>query len=562
MNKKVIVNVASYRRLDSLVRSLKSIYNQCDLINVCLNDYDGDMPDFLLSPKINLVLTDNSKGDAFKFLFLSSSDGYFFTIDDDLIYPPNYVEYMIKKCQEYDNKKIITLHGRSFNKFPIESYYKSANKRFYFFDNQINDEVLQFGGTGVMCFHTDLLKVSIEEFLYPNMADVWIGKFAKERNIEIVGVKHDKNFIQQIKHKETIFDTQSKGDEIQTKIVNDTFTNKNKTELSIIMPTFNNVEFIDEALNSIVKSSKNHKIEILVGIDSCEKTLDHVKSNNYPDFISFHYFDTNIGPYIIKNTLSQISKSENLLFFDSDDVMVVNMIETIINELKNYTCIKPRYRDFGGKSLGGSKYGEGVFGIKKDIFLKMNGFEPWRVAADSDFMGRLYKTNTRLLHTPNVLFNRRVHPDSLTNRTDTGMRSQLRSNYAKISREKKGHGNPDKLNIRSYTIIDNSFKKPSYLENLENSQEKKNQLIITNVLNKLPKEIVTTEVKKDKIKNTTHNPLFDILKKNISVEEKDETTKRRNEVIEIKNKSRQEINREVFKVKPNRRKDLPNIRLK
>ena len=106
MKENIIVNVASFNRTESLILSLKSIYNQCDIINVCLNNHKGEIPDFLFSPKINLTLTDNSKGDAFKFKFLEESEGYFFTIDDDLIYPINYVEYMINKCKEHKNKKI------------------------------------------------------------------------------------------------------------------------------------------------------------------------------------------------------------------------------------------------------------------------------------------------------------------------------------------------------------------------------------------------------------------------------------------------------------------------
>jgi hypothetical protein len=66
---------------------------------------DDDIPSILYHNKINLYFSDNSKGDAFKFYRLMESDGYFLTVDDDLIYPPNYVEYMIAKCKEYGNTR-------------------------------------------------------------------------------------------------------------------------------------------------------------------------------------------------------------------------------------------------------------------------------------------------------------------------------------------------------------------------------------------------------------------------------------------------------------------------
>ena len=561
---KVVVNIASYNRINSLINTLTSIYEQCDEINVCLNDYTGEIPEFLLSPKINLTFTDNSKGDAFKFLHLGTEDCYFLTIDDDIVYPSNYVEYMVSKCKFYNNKSIITLHGRSFKTFPIKSYYNSANERFYFFQDLNKDVEVQFGGTGVMCFHSSILKKNIDDFLYPNMADVWIGKFANDNNIKIMCVEHSGKYLKSIEQKETIFDNYKKNDSIQTTVVNQTFLNKKDVELSVVMPTFNNVNFIDETINSIIKSGIDRKIEILIGIDACEKTLKHIKTKNYPEFVKFYFFSENNGPYLIKNSLSKIAESDKLLFFDTDDVMNDIMINVIIDELTKNICVKPRYRDFGGQSLGGSKYGEGVFGIKKDVFLTMNGFENWRVAADSDFMGRLYKMKPKILHTKDVMFKRRVHSESLTNRKDTGMSSALRSNYARISKQKKGHGNPNELSVFPFSKVDLVFFKTERKKEEINLHSIKNQKLISVVFDKIPKKINTEPEKTKKQHKITDNPIFGMLKKNIVVNntEKEKITQQRNEIIEIKNKTRKEINQEVFKVKPNRRKDLPNIRLK
>jgi glycosyltransferase involved in cell wall biosynthesis len=561
---KVVVNIASYNRINSLINTLTSIYEQCDEINVCLNDYTGEIPEFLLSPKINLTFTDNSKGDAFKFLHLGVENCYFLTIDDDIVYPPNYVEYMISKCKFYNNKSIITLHGRNFKTFPIKSYYNSANERFYFFQDLNKDVEVQFGGTGVMCFHSSILKKNIDDFLYPNMADVWIGKFANENNIKIMCVEHSGRYLKSIEQKETIFDNYKKNDSIQTTIVNQTFLKKKDVELSIVMPTFNNVNFIDETINSIIKSGIDRKIEILIGIDACEKTLKHIKTKNYPEFVKFYFFSENNGPYVIKNSLSKIAESDKLLFFDTDDVMNDIMINVIIDELSKNICVKPRYKDFGGQSLGGSKYGEGVFGIKKEVFLTMNGFENWRVAADSDFMGRLYKMRPKILYTKDVMFKRRVHPESLTNRKDTGMSSALRSNYARISKQKKGHGNPNELSVFPFSKVDLVFFKTERKEEEINLHSIKNQKLISVVFDKIPKKINTEPEKTKKQHKITDNPIFNMLKKNIVANdsEKEKITQQRNNIIEIKNKTRQEINKEVFKTKPNRRKDLPNIRIK
>jgi len=558
---KIVVNISSYNRINSLLNTLTSIYNQCDEINVCLNDYNGEIPEFLLSPKINLTFTDNSKGDAFKFLHLGKENCYYLTIDDDIVYPPNYVEYMVSKCKFYKNKSIITLHGRNFKTFPIKSYYNSANERFYFFQDLNKDVGVQFGGTGVMCFHSSILKKNIDDFLYPNMADVWIGKFANENNIKIICVEHSGNYLKSIEQKETIFDNYKKNDSIQTTIVNQTFLNKKDIELSVVMPTFNNVNFIDETINSVIKSSIDKKIEILIGIDDCEKTLTHIKTKNYPEFVNFYFFSKNNGPYIIKNSLSKIAKSDKLLFFDTDDIMNDSMINVIIDELSKNICVKPKYIDFGGQSLRGSKYGEGVFGIKKNVFLTMNGFENWRVAADSDFMGRLYKMKPKILHTKDVMFKRRVHPESLTNRKDTGMSSALRANYARISKQKKGHGNPNELSVFPFSKIDLVFFKTERKKEEEViSHSIKNQKLISDVFNKIPKKINTEPENIKKQRVVSDNPLFNLLKNKEKVTEVNRVTEQRKNIEQIKQKTKRQINEEFNPPKPNRRLDLPRLR--
>jgi hypothetical protein len=139
------------------------------------------------------------------------------------------------------------------------------------------------------------------------------------------------------------------------------------------------------------------------------------------------------------------------------------MLDTLLSEVDNsldkYDCVKPKFlnfKDYKGNrnfSSDGSLYGEGVFGIKKEIFLNMNGFEGWKVAADSDFMGRIYKFNKKINLTSDVLFHRRLHNKSLTRRKDTGYASQMRADYFKISKNKKGGVVLDEMKMGDYQVL-------------------------------------------------------------------------------------------------------------
>lgn len=291
-----------------------------------------------------------------------------------------------------------------------------------------------------------------------------------------------------------------------TKVVED-------KDLSIIVPTFDVVEYLDECLESILNSVKNLNCEILVGIDACQKTLNHVKSKTYDERIVFTFFDKNIGPYIIKNSLSKIAKSKNILFFDSDDIMNENMILDIHNKLNDNIFIKPMYLDFKTgenyksiKSTKGNGYGEGVFAIKKNVFLSMNGFEPWRCAADSDFMGRLYKNKHKFSYTTEISFLRRVHGKSLTVKPETNYSSSLRSQYVKISKGKTDYGPLNKLNTQNFKFVkDNSeykFDNTTTFVNYVAPTEEKPKSIIDTIMSNFgstpkPRTVYTPIVKRN-----------------------------------------------------------------
>ena len=278
MSETRILNVASHNRIESLVKSLESIIDQCDVINVTLNSHDGDIPEILYHDKINLILSDNSLGDAMKFYMLDKSDGYFLTIDDDLIYPPNYVEYMITKCKEYGNTRVMTLHGRNFSSFPITSYYRSATER-YACLNTVNKNVLvQFGGTGVMCFHTDLFKVGIDYFMAPNMADVWIGRYCLDNKIEILCLRHESGFIKYIPQKTTIYDQESKSDKIQTDKVNGLFVPK-IVETKIEDQNFEKQIEFKKSIELAKKQINNEKINSIFNFNNPNIVLKEKQEN-------------------------------------------------------------------------------------------------------------------------------------------------------------------------------------------------------------------------------------------------------------------------------------------
>lgn len=328
-------------------------------------------------------------------------------------------------------------------------------------------------------------------------------------------------------------------------------------EISILIPTYKNTNYIDECLNSIVESSKDQNIEIIIGIDGCTETLNYVKSKQYPEFIKFFYFKENVGPYIVKNTLTEIARSNNLLFFDSDDIMTKDTIDEIIQGLKTHNTVRLKYEFYANqKTSNKNNFGEGVFAINKNLFLSMNGFEPWKVAADTDFIGRLYKNKPRMYHTKNVGFYYRQHSKSLTKRPDTGMSSKLRAGYVTLIKNKKGNLNPSKLHTVDFEYVDvNTVIVDT--KNQEYYNQRKSQL--DKVLNTTPRKVVSNVIKK---KDPVINDRTDFLYTNpkpLVREIKPNKPENRQELINLKNNTNKSIYKELFDTKPNRRTGINPI---
>ena len=191
----ITAQIASIPERENILQiAVNSLINQVDKINIMLNGHK-DVPIFLKqlefhTDKLNYYAMNNSTGDAAKFFQVEKVKGYFFSCDDDIQYPPDYVRVMIAKLQQYDNKIILTNHGRVMNEKPVSSIYTDRKSTHHTFMEVKEDTEVDIGGTGVMAFHTDYFKPIYKHFLRANMADIWIAKFAKEQGLKIIVNPH------------------------------------------------------------------------------------------------------------------------------------------------------------------------------------------------------------------------------------------------------------------------------------------------------------------------------------------------------------------------------------
>jgi len=228
MREKVTFNMATMPpRIPALADSIPSIINQCDVLNIYLNDFEDDeIPAILRHPKIKLFRSQHeigNLGDVGKFYFCNTwTEGYVFTVDDKIIYPRNYVAEHIAAIERYGRKAVVSCHGRLL-KSPCRSYYHDPAAFYGVLGTIITDTFAHELGTGAMAFHVDTVKASMDDFPYINMTDIYFSMKLQRKGIPILIRKHFRgDFRLSTKHDEhhSIHNTFNKDDSFQTEVVN------------------------------------------------------------------------------------------------------------------------------------------------------------------------------------------------------------------------------------------------------------------------------------------------------------------------------------------------------
>lgn len=188
----------------------------------------------LIGQGAKLILYDNSRHilnltDNGKFFGLTklTEPCYYFTCDDDLVYPKTYIADMIAKIKEH--QCIVSHHGRILTREGVP-YYK-GHKSFRCLNDVVSDEIIDVPGTGCTAFDTEYFNPT-ELWKSPDlrMSDLIFALEAKKQNKKIMVLKHQTGYIQHssaIDLKDTIF-AKEQGNTRQIEIADEIIKLKNK----------------------------------------------------------------------------------------------------------------------------------------------------------------------------------------------------------------------------------------------------------------------------------------------------------------------------------------------
>ncbi|AWX07004.1 glycosyltransferase [Prevotella intermedia] len=190
---------------------------------------------------------------------------------------------------------------------------------------------------------------------------------------------------------------------------------------SIIVPVFNRPDEVNELLSSLLNQTFTD-FEVLIVEDGSQKPCDEV-CNKYADRLDLHYFmKPNSGPGQSRNYGAERAKGEYLLILDSDVVLPKGYLNAIEEELKREPADAFGGPDAAHESFtdtqkaisysmtsffttggirGGKKKLDKFYprsfnmGIRRDVYMELEGFSKMRFGEDIDFSIRIFKAGKR-----------------------------------------------------------------------------------------------------------------------------------------------------------------------
>ncbi len=219
---KVTAYMATFPSRENVItKAILSLYKQVDEL-VVLTNGGMEIPDL---PNVSTYNTLDKIGDVGcvgKFVFAHEWKGYVLTVDDDFIYPENYVEETIKAIDKYQKKAVISWHGRTL--FDYSEKYKNGHKDFYQCCYDVdNDYAVNIIGTGVMGFHSDVFSsfpYDVREMPYTNSGDIFFSLSCDQRYIPMVVPKHKEGWLIPLETGVACISYGVKFDDMRTQIIN------------------------------------------------------------------------------------------------------------------------------------------------------------------------------------------------------------------------------------------------------------------------------------------------------------------------------------------------------
>ena len=221
----IIANLATYPpRASNLLRAIAAIAPQVDRLNVVLNQYETAPEGLRIAPNVELILPEEDTKDVGKFYPDTGGADYVFLVDDDIIYPQDFVirtvaalkalgpsGYMAGYHGSLYQRPIPKLQIKSFKRFLRYWLYPghiASYRKVYGFDPELESPpgplVVDQLGSGVAIMHGADMPTYAYMRSSQKFVDVRLAKWCFEKGIAPVVLPHPEGWLIGVAFNETI----------------------------------------------------------------------------------------------------------------------------------------------------------------------------------------------------------------------------------------------------------------------------------------------------------------------------------------------------------------------
>ncbi len=195
----LIAGMASVGSRRELLRvSLESVLPQVDRVELVLNGY-GEVPEWLMDQKIT-VITDAEVGDHAdngKFLGIKNHmECIYFSVDDDILYPKDYVERLLDAISHYGGDAAVGVHGSLVHS--QESPF--LNRRTHAFWKRLaHDMPCSYVGTGTLALRRSIMPHS-PSLIFPKTgaSDLFVARYLKLHKTPVVCIRRPEGWLRDL----------------------------------------------------------------------------------------------------------------------------------------------------------------------------------------------------------------------------------------------------------------------------------------------------------------------------------------------------------------------------
>ncbi len=173
-----------------LARVVAAIRPQVDRLFVRLNGY-GSVPDFLATGQITTETGANT-GNRAKYSMIGGFDGIVISIDDDIAYPGDYVDRLVRGLAEYGGRALVGFHGSTLGE---EADFLDVSTIVPYWSDLERDQRCHVLGSGTIAWDSRYCKIDSSDFPFRNGIDVQLAVLGQQRAWPFVVLSRPANWM-------------------------------------------------------------------------------------------------------------------------------------------------------------------------------------------------------------------------------------------------------------------------------------------------------------------------------------------------------------------------------